>query len=196
MKLVQCENGHYFDADQYDQCPQCNPELNKNIIDETVPLGANHDETVTLSKSSSLGEIIDNVSVTVNNYDETVPFYANNTDTRLVVGWLVCIKGPNKGMSFNLYHGKNYIGRAHESDVVLDKDKSVSRLKHAIIVYDPMAKVFIAVPGESRELYYLNKNIVLSNELLKAYDKINIGASELLFVPLCNDKFDWDDVNE
>ena len=76
-------------------------------------------------------------------------------------------------------------------DVVLDGDKSVSRNKHAIIVYEPKQHLYLVQPGESSELVYLNDEVVLSPVKLKAYDKITVGEVTLLFMPLCGEQFNW-----
>ena len=107
--------------------------------------------------------------------------------------WLVEITGEEAGTSFELRTGKNFIGRGEKMDVVLKGDKSVSRERHAIILYEPKLRQFMVQPGESRELFYLNGNVVLNTEIVKAYDRINIGATELMFVPFCGENFSWDD---
>ena len=53
--------------------------------------------------------------------------------------------------------------------------------KHAIIIYEPHERTFIAQPGESSELYYLNGKVVLNNEILKSHDVLEIGSAKLLF---------------
>lgn len=120
----------------------------------------------------------------------------NNTapvqsDFRPVVGWLVCTEGKHKGQSFNLCHGKNFVGRNADMDVCLRNDLSVSRNRHAIIVYEPRERIFFAQPGESHELFYVNDSVVLSTTQLKARDRISIGDTTLVFVPFCGEEFTW-----
>ena len=81
-------------------------------------------------------------------------------------------------------------------DIVLASDKTVSRKRHAIVLYDPHSRIFVAQPGESRELFYINDKVVLRNEQLNIYDKLLIGKTELVFFPLCGEKFAWEDVKE
>lgn len=115
----------------------------------------------------------------------------NPAEFRPVVGWLVCTEGKHKGQSFNLYHGKNFIGRNSDMDVWLKNDPSVSRNRHAIIIYEPRERVFFAQPGESHELFYVNDSVVLSTTQLKDRDKISVGETTLVFVPFCNSDFSW-----
>ena len=106
---------------------------------------------------------------------------------------MVGLTGEIAGKSFELKTGKNFIGRGNNMDVVIPGDKSVSRNKHAIILFEPKNKLFMVQPGESRELFYLNGNVVLNTEKVQAYDEITIGNSELLFIPLCGEQFSWDE---
>ena len=111
-----------------------------------------------------------------------------------VVGWLVCIEGKHLGKAFPLFTGKNFIGRSIDMDVCLENDLSISRNKHAIIVFEPMRRLFFAQPGEGHELFYVNDNVILASTQLKARDVISIGLIKLMFVPFCDEKFGWDEV--
>ncbi|MCR5074829.1 MAG: FHA domain-containing protein [Ruminococcus sp.] len=112
-----------------------------------------------------------------------------------VVGWLVVLSGKMRGSSLNIYTGRSFIGRGDENDIVLKGDMSISRQKHAVIVFEPKAQAFLLQPGTSRELFYLNGEVVLETKKLSAYDRIELGQTELLFVPLCGENFSWNDNN-
>jgi hypothetical protein len=120
---------------------------------------------------------------------------AQNIKTEPVVGWLVCISGEEAGRSFELKTGRNFIGRSTSMDVVL-KDQSVSRDKHAIIVYEPRKREFIVQPGESKELFYLNDDVVLSSQKIKNFDKLIIGNTQLYFIAFCSESFAWEDLEQ
>lgn len=109
-------------------------------------------------------------------------------------GWLIALGGEHIGQDFRLKAGKNFIGRDKSMDIVLDGDKSVSRNKHAILVYEPKSHLYLVQPGESSELVYLNNEVVLSPTKLAAYDMITVGEVNLLFMPLCGERFNWDDI--
>jgi hypothetical protein len=117
---------------------------------------------------------------------------SENIQSEPVVGWLVCLNGEEAGRSYELKNGRNFIGRSTSMDVVL-KDQSVSRDRHAIIVYEPKKREFIVQPGESKELFYLNEDVVLSAQKIKSFDKLIIGNTELYFVPFCSENFAWED---
>lgn len=112
------------------------------------------------------------------------------------VGWLVCIKGKHIGKDYRLVQGKNYIGRDASMDVCLEGEKTVSRDRHAVIVYDPMNHLYLIQSGESKELTYVNDKVILESQELSASDMILIGDVKLLFVPLCSEEFNWTDVLE
>lgn len=126
----------------------------------------------------------------------TVGYYAQVIGVEPVVGWMVCIKGAYRGESFKLKSGRNFIGRAANMDIVLGADQSVSRLRHAAVVYDPKSRAFIVAAGDARELCYLNGEVVVTSQKLKAYDVLTLGNTELMLIPLCGEKFSWDDTAE
>lgn len=110
-----------------------------------------------------------------------------------VVGWLVCIEGADFGSSFIIKSGRNFVGRSGDMDIVLHGDSSISRVKHAIILYEPKRREFIAQAGESRELFYVNEEVVLNSIRLKQHDILMIGNTKLMFFPCCGENFGWDD---
>lgn len=110
------------------------------------------------------------------------------------VGWLVALGGEHIGTDFRLKVGKNFIGRSPKMDIALTEDKSVSRERHAIVVYDSKSNMYLIQPGESSSLAYHNNNLLLTPEKLEAYDMITVGDVNLLFMPLCGAKFSWGSV--
>lgn len=116
----------------------------------------------------------------------------SHQQTRPVVGWLVCIEGSFKGRSFNLYPGKNFIGRTEENDISIAGDQSVSRKRHAIVVFEPRSRMFYASTGESSSLFYVNGENVRREVNLKDRDMIEIGRNKFIFVAFCTESFCWD----
>jgi hypothetical protein len=111
--------------------------------------------------------------------------------TEPVAGWLVCLEGPDRGRDYRLHMEKNFIGRAANMDVVLDGDTTVSREKHAIVIFDPRKKIFWAVPGDASGLVYLNGDIVNSPAQMKAHDILEVGHTRLALIPFCGDRYSW-----
>ena len=128
--------------------------------------------------------------------NKTVRYQSLDAKQAPVVGWLVCVKGEEIGRSFELKTGRNFIGRSESMDVVLKGDKSISREKHAILLYDPKSRVFMVQPGASHELFYMNDEVVLNPTKLAVNDKLLIGATELVFVPFCGEEFAWEDIDK
>lgn len=223
MNPVKCPNGHYYDNDKFSSCPHCgnlsnaNPsntqsaselEINKTmrmIPDEPVTPGKVVIPTEPEPNSTgggvdptlSQGASPDSVSSTKpedSTGDKTIRYF-DAIATEPVTGWLVCIEGKKHfGKDFSLKVGGNFIGRASEMDICLSGDSSVSRLKHAVVLYEPKNNIFILQPGESRQLTYLNGNVVLTPTEIKCNDIITVGDTKLMFIPCCTDKFNWDDV--
>ncbi len=108
-----------------------------------------------------------------------------------VVGWLVCVKGQDKGKSFEIHYARNFIGRGDKMDVVLT-DPSVSREVHAEVIYEPRSKKFLMSNGTSRQMSYLNGNLLTTTAELNAYDELNLGDTFLKFIPFCGANFSWE----
>lgn len=129
-----------------------------------------------------------------NDMQKTVSFFTESVGDQIpAVGLLLCVEGEDFGSTYLLKAGKNFIGRANSMDVVIAGDQSVSREKHAIILYEPKKRMFLAQPGESSELYYVNDEVVLNVIELHEYDEITLGKTKLLFVPICGPQFSWED---
>lgn len=202
MNLTRCENGHFYDSESFDTCPHCS-NVDYDEFTKTKPSGSNTElgskltvqETESKSKLAKEVEMVKSVSVS-NGEQKTVGYYDIQMGTEPVVGWLVCIEGSYFGEDFRLKSGRNFIGRSNDMDVALCGDESVSRKKHAIILYEPKQNIFIVQPGDSKELFYLNEEVVLGAVEIKEYDVLALGETKLLFVPCCNGQFKWDDVKK
>ena len=114
-------------------------------------------------------------------------------DTVPPVGWLIGIVGPHLGQSFECTSGRNRIGRAADMEIILSKDPEITRESHAVFTYEPNRRKFYIQAGESRGIVYLNKEPVFSHNELHAYDRLRLGGSEFVFLPLCGEQFTWDD---
>lgn len=213
MNITRCNNGHFYDAEKYTQCPHCNggamvdgaagtvQDNAGKTMPSTPPMGgvapAGGAATKPSPSTPPMGGAKPSTPPANNEVDDikkTVGiFNAKSGGKQPVVGWLVCVEGPHYGEDFQIRMGRNFIGRANSMDIVLAKDNSVSRDKHSIIVYEPKGNLFIVQAGDSKELSYLNDSVILSPAELKPYDSLKIGACTLVFVPFCNDNFKWEE---
>lgn len=110
-----------------------------------------------------------------------------------VVGWLVCVEGNNRGSDYRIHNGYNYIGRAQSMDICIPGDSHISNENAAIVAYDSMERLFYFGPGMGHNAVRLNGKMCLGQSELKAYDIITLGQTKLVFIPLCGERFDWDD---
>ncbi len=111
-----------------------------------------------------------------------------------VVGWLVVLAGPGRGNARRLGYGQNSVGRDKSERVNLDfGDGSISRSKHAFVLYEPRKRQYFIRPGDGANLTYLNGELLAESRPLTAIDVIEMGATKLRFVPLCGPEFDWED---
>lgn len=167
MKLTRCDRGHYYDMEKFAKCPECGLKDDANTVPRTEPNG--HD-----------------------NRDDQKTIYhgVGPKGKEPVVGWLVCVKGTQKGMDFRIKPNRNSVGRNPDYDIHLT-DNSVSRDVQLVVVYDAKACKYMVTPGDSKSLAYLNDEVVLEPRELKAHDIMTLGDTELMFVPLCGEKFTW-----
>lgn len=209
MNLIRCANGHYYDAERFAECPHCNQSAISTVLqdengesqytmpmyDEMPPSPQPQPVVATQTENSGLSELVKQVKDEDDGGQATIGYFGA-VETEPVVGWLVAISGSHYGEDFKLKTGRNFIGRASNMDVCLSGDASISREKHAIVLYEPRGNVFLVQPGDAKELFYLNDNVVLAAAEINAYDVLSLGETNLLFIPCCSDKFNWDRVKK
>ena len=208
MNLTRCSNGHYYDADTYASCPHCGGAAveNKTVSYDSGPTQSLADTVDLDSFRNAEADSARNIPAAepAGGFDlddaKTISIYQNSkVDTvqmSPIVGWLVCTKGKFYGQDFRLKSGRNFIGRGSDMDVCLAGASTVSRDRHATIIHEPRQNVFIAQPGESRELFYVNGNVVLTPVQLKKNDVLQIGNVQLMLIPCCDDAFNWNEEKE
>lgn len=207
MDLKRCINNHYYDSDKYSQCPHCaNKTKQDNQKEASGHSLISESSYISLSESEDIGSVISDGSQDTTDketreerklWDQdaesdmggvTVGYFQDE----VVVGWLAAIEGEHKGESFHLKEGMNYVGRAPAMDVCLIKDKGVSRNRHITIIYDARNNEFVVHMGESKELVYVNGELLLEPKRLQRNDKIFLGKTVLMFIPLCDENFMWE----
>ena len=95
------------------------------------------------------------------------------------VGWVVALSGPLKGQDFRLTPGKNIVGTAADSDIVLTDQYMSSR--HAVIRYED--GIFVIVDLDSTNGTYVNDDRCSKEELIDN-DRLRVGRTELKFKSL------------
>ena len=158
-------------------------------IGKTVPV---HNETVPVNNGGNWANQNNyhDAGHGAEDYGKTMPVAVSSSGIRYVSGWLVCIEGAYKGKDYRLHEDYNYIGRSTSMDVTID-DESISRENHAIIAHDTRKNRFFLAPSSGKSGIYHNGDMVMGNVELKRGDRIEIGRSTFVFVPLCGEDFSW-----
>ncbi len=127
-------------------------------------------------------------------FDDVPIVNDKGVSVRPATGWLVCIDGATKGTDYRLYKGYSYVGRDPAQNQVAIPDDHISSVPSLRILYDePSRKFYINECNGARNPVYLNNSLFDGRVELKAYDMIKLGNTRLLFVPLCTDKFAWEE---
>ncbi len=197
MNLTKCSNGHFYDSDAYASCPHCGGTVDNTTISLDAGMTQSLSSTIDLESLQRKTDHADG-GYGYGDLDDskTISIYQNQrVETKTmapVVGWLVCTKGRFYGQGFELKSGRNFVGRGIDMDVCLSGENSVSRERHATIIHEPRQNIFIAQPGDSRELFYVNNDVVLSPVQLKKNDILQIGEVCLMLIPCCDTQFNWE----
>lgn len=108
------------------------------------------------------------------------------------VGWMVCIKGMGRGIDYHLHSGYNSIGNSDELDICV-RDRKVSHRPVVKVAYDPKSRAYTLLPcGDGVNIVYCNDEALYVPQKLNIYDVITLGDTQLMFVPLCGEKFAWE----
>lgn len=118
------------------------------------------------------------------------------TEAEYVCGWLVCVKGPDKGRAYTIHAGRNFIGSGDAMDIQIQGDSRISRKNHAVISYDPENREVLLLPGSSSGMVYLAGRALYEPTPLEAFQEIALGDSQLVYAPFCGAGFDWNDYRE
>lgn len=196
IKMIECPKGHYYNGAIHSSCPVCGSEASasQGEFPTTTPPNA----------APAGGGSMINPTMPVNNRDvpgggPATPFdvptqpggdLAADSQTEPVVGWLVCIEGPLRGVDFRIHAGYNYIGR-EEGDIHIRGDNQISRQKHAVVSFYPKRQTFHIGPADGRNIIELNDEPVFNATEMKSYDVVTIGSTKLMLVTLCGERFSW-----
>ena len=215
MEIVRCANSHFYDAEKYSSCPICAGEnaAARDPMADVLSTTYFADNAADIGVTTPIDDIEPTMPMSpvspvmpqtysnpkIEDYGSTQPANvfvvdaatANKGVFNPVVGWLVCIKGASRGADFQIHSQYNYIGRAKHMDICIPTDPHISAEKAAVLAYDNNDKAFFFAPGSGHNLVRVNGSVVMSPVTLKAHDVLTIGETQLLFVPLCGDDFDW-----
>ena len=197
-----CSAGHVYDADQFPSCPYCNRNTRAIQFGATAAPAGYGATTAPAGYGAAPAERDDTIGQTVmpeairrrmeqERNNRTVGEFKRKLGYEPVVGWLVCVEGPEVGKDYRLFGRINSIGRAEGNDVVLAQEHTVSQKNHVRLAYDAKHNNFQLIPGEGTNVTYLNDEPLYVPQKLNAYDVLEMGDTKLIFVPLCSERFHW-----
>lgn len=101
---------------------------------------------------------------------------------RKLVGFLVTYNRTPMGKAFNIYEGRNYIGRDASCDISIPDDNQMSG-KHMLIRYLSGNNKFSFKDEMSSNGTYVNKELLDEGEL-QNYDIIRVGSTLFIFIAI------------
>jgi hypothetical protein len=146
-----CQNGHNYNADLYQVCPFCPPQINLPDYEKTMTDFKNtqvfdegnsqqfsktmiNEETADFNTTSvgDPGHPFKRTQFVSDDVTEA-PGQLSQIEKRKLVGWLATFSHDEYGQDYRLYIGKNKIGSSPACDIVID-DPSVSG-EHATVLF-------------------------------------------------------------
>jgi len=175
-KCISCSK--YYDEKTNRSCPYCK--------DKPSFIDGEKRGTVQYSRPT-VREESDNRTIIVSNTSKE-----NSFNKAPVVGWFIVTKGEGVGSDIRIVAGMNSIGRGDHNKINLDYGDNTISKDHATVIYDYKNNIFFFQHGVGANLSYINNSVILQPIELKSGDIIGLGETELMFIPLCNEKFKWD----
>lgn len=194
MATKKCINGHMYDAAIYgDHCPFCPPSESKTKVvgeyaDEEhtraiggIPVAAPSQATAPtmpvneMPMAGEAGTVIRPVGA--------MGVSSESVNNRQLVGIIVCYTHNPLGEVFQIYEGKNVIGRAASCDISFPSDSNISG-QHLLILYREAEGVYWAVDQNSSNGTYINGEFASDRYKLSSNDTIVIGGTKLLFIAI------------
>lgn len=167
MPLLECENKHLFNGGKYGTvCPRCG-----------LSVAVKKDDAAEKSPEEIAEEL-----------------YVQEKER--ACGWLVCIKGPNKGQAYVIHCGKNFIGSSDKMNIQILGDKRIDKYNHAVLVYEAKERKTLLLPGDSSGMVYCQTKAIYTPTELEPFNIIELGMSRFVYAPLCGTGFAWEDYKD
>ena len=195
MAVIKCQNGHFYDDKKYAQCPHCNRQLSPDEQKHEMDIGENktvaknyHSDGQDFMPTQSLRSMVKQHGV--DNAQKTVGMFSAGKNANPIAGWLVCREGENRGRSYEVHIGKNFVGRSMSNDIHIN-DERVSREQHFSVIYDPLNIKFFVMQGKG--ITYYNGEMLRDAVELHEDDVLQAGSSEYIFIPFCREGRGWNE---
>ena len=104
------------------------------------------------------------------------------TNGRKLVGFLVTFNRNPLGKAYNIYEGKNFVGRDRSCDISVPEDTQMSS-RHMSILYRNVDNKFKFRDEQSSNGTFINKELIDEGEL-QNYDIIRLGGTVFIFIAI------------
>lgn len=221
MSIVRCEQGHFYNNEKSAQCPQCMSQKGAVSLTSALDLRqlelyvAQYDESNDSRQARALRPrektaveegaplksvrmeeepVFPGVSGEGNRSDgtEASEYFLNQQEERgYLAGWLVCVRGPQKGTDYRLYEGYNRVGTKSTNDIVIKDDVQVAEQDHCSVVYEGKENVFYLLASAEYPTF-LNEVRIEGADQIKSGQQITIGETCLELVAFCQGNKRWE----
>ena len=100
--------------------------------------------------------------------------------SNIKVGLLTVIEGAGKGETRPVFTGTNQLGRSSDNRIALDfGDTTISRLQHAVIVYDGAKRELRIFDGGKQNPIHVNGERLAGDRAISNGDTIKIGMTTM-----------------
>ncbi|MCM1110105.1 MAG: FHA domain-containing protein [Clostridium sp.] len=185
-----CPNGHKYDSSIYgDNCPFCpSPTQLNNSTGYDSPGGrtqVNGPSTEATRPTIPVGPAPEPPAgggghTVIRSLD------SKDTDTpagRRIVGLLVSFSANPCGKVYNLYEGRNTIGRDITNDIAFPNDNAISQ-RHLVIVYRASDNRYLMEDQLTSNGTWLNGETANDRVSLNSGDIVVIGATKFVFLSI------------
>ncbi len=204
-----CPNGHIYDSSIYgEECPLCpkssdsanNNNYNYGSVSQAAGTQVTSPQSGNMYGGSSTAHQEDATGATVmrnnqNNGSQQAPAQPIGGGTvirqpkgasmgkgRKLVGFLVTYNRTPQGKAYEIYEGKNYIGRDRSSDISIPDDNQMSG-RHMSILYRNVDNKFKYRDEQSSNGTFVNKELSDEGEL-QNFDIIRLGNTVFIFIAI------------
>lgn len=189
MAIILCPNGHYYDDLKSPFCPYCQKPVSSSPDDALREQLTEYGGFYAADYEPD-GAVTEGYDEFVEDDQKTIGIYYDEESMNiLTVGWLVALTGVEKGKSYVIHSGRNYVGRDDNMDISLREDIKISRDTHFTIIYDPKSVCFY-VTADNGLIWVNNKSIKDEAQLFEG-DVIKAGDNEYIFIPYCKEGRVW-----
>lgn len=218
-KIVYCSNNHIYDESIHMECPYCSriaenqralTELvyDTQSIKEKMDFEDEHTELIRVSSVNGVedGDNLDEHTELLFVHEQKKTEAIENTEIirfddsdaqcdiddfqmPYVVGWMVCKDGIQKGRSFEIVEGNNYIYK-DKSKIVISPFSNMWEQAIGEIFKDTKTGDFVLKPALG-EFCMVNNTTIQESIVLKPYDTVVLAGNSCLLVELISEFIEW-----